>query len=74
MEFTNNPKLDRPKTRRKSAWIKFTVVTLLSLLFLIWIRSWWGLIVLPFIFDAYITKFIPGDSGNGRRTQPCAAS
>ena len=59
MEFTNNPKLDRPKTRRKSAWIKFTVVTLLYLLFLIWIRSWWGLIVLPFIFDAYITKFIP---------------
>ena len=59
MEFTNNPKLDRPKKRGKAAWVKFSVVALLYLLFLIWIRSWWGLVVLPFIFDAYITKFIP---------------
>lgn len=26
--------------------------------FLVWIQSWWGVIVLPFIFDAYITKKI----------------
>ena len=59
MEFTNNPKLDRPKKRSKASWVKFAVVTLLYLLFLLWIRSWLGLIVLPFIFDAYITKFLP---------------
>jgi signal peptidase I len=35
------------------------MVMVLYLLFLIWIRSWWGLIVVPFIFDAYITKIIP---------------
>ena len=28
-------------------------------LFLLWVKSWWGLIVVPFIFDIYITKFIP---------------
>lgn len=27
--------------------------------FLVWLRSWLGLIVLPFIFDAYITHKIP---------------
>ncbi len=27
--------------------------------FLVWVRSWWGLIVLPFIFDIYISKKIP---------------
>jgi signal peptidase I len=43
----------------RSQWTKFIVVTLLYLLFLLWVKSWWGLIVVPFIFDAYITKFIP---------------
>ena len=46
------------KADRKQ-WIKMVVVTLLYLAFLVWIKSWWGLIVVPFIFDAYITKFIP---------------
>ena len=40
-------------------WIKCGVVIALYLLFLVWIKSWWGLIVVPFLFDAYITKFIP---------------
>ena len=39
-------------------WAKFTVVTILYLLFLYWVKSWWGLLVLPFIFDVYITKKI----------------
>ncbi len=43
----------------RAQWIKFAIVTLLYLIFLIWIRSWWGLIVVPFIFDIYITKKIP---------------
>ncbi|KAA6311245.1 Signal peptidase I, partial [termite gut metagenome] len=40
-------------------WIKFSIVVCLYLLFLWWIRSWWGLLVVPFIFDIYITKKIP---------------
>ena len=59
MEFTNNPKLDRPRKKGKGRWIKFGIITLLYLLFLLWVESWWGLIVVPFIFDIYITKFIP---------------
>ena len=43
----------------RKQWIKFGIVTLLYLLFLIWIRSWLGLVVVPFLFDAYITKLIP---------------
>ncbi len=42
----------------KKQWIKFGIVTLLYLLFLIWIKSWWGLVVVPFIYDAYISKKI----------------
>ena len=40
-------------------WIKFSIVTLLYLAFLVWVKSWLGLIVLPFIFDIYISKKIP---------------
>ena len=42
----------------KVQWAKFAVVLALYLLFLIWVESWLGLIVVPFIFDVYITKKI----------------
>ncbi len=42
----------------RSAWIKFGVVTALYLLFLLWVGSWWGLIIVPLIYDAYISKRI----------------
>lgn len=35
------------------------IVMALYLAFLVWIKSWWGLLVVPFIYDAYITKLIP---------------
>lgn len=47
----------RKATRRQ--WITFAIVLALYLLFLLWIRSWWGLIAVPFIFDVYISKKIP---------------
>ena len=40
-------------------WIKFGIVLLFYIAFLIWLKSWLGIIVIPFIFDAYITKKIP---------------
>lgn len=43
----------------RAQWIKFGVVTLLYLAFLIWVKSWLGLVILPFIFDVYISKIIP---------------
>lgn len=43
----------------RKQWIKFGVALILYLLFIIWLRSWLGIVVVPFIFDAYITKKIP---------------
>lgn len=43
----------------RAQWAKFAIVTVLYLAFLIWVKSWLGLIVLPFIFDIYISKKIP---------------
>ena len=40
-------------------WIVMGIVMLLYVAFIIWIRSWLGTIVIPFIFDAYITKYVP---------------
>ena len=40
-------------------WIKCAIAIILYLIFLVWVKSWWGLIVVPFIFDIYITKKIP---------------
>ncbi len=39
-------------------WTKFIIVLLLYIAFLVWVKSWLGIIVIPFIFDAYITKKI----------------
>ena len=51
---TNEASLDPRKQ-----WVKFVVATVLYLLFLYWVGSWWGLVVIPFIYDAYISKKIP---------------
>ena len=48
----------KKKLNMKVQWLKFIVVLLLYLLFLYWVKSWLGLIVVPFIFDVYITKKI----------------
>ncbi len=42
----------------KKQWTKFIVVLILYLLFLFWVKSWWGLLVVPFIYDVYISKKI----------------
>ena len=42
----------------KVQWAKFICALVLYLLFLYWVKSWWGLLVVPFIYDVYITKKI----------------
>lgn len=49
---------EKAKLNPKKQWAKFIVVTILYLIFLFWLKSWLGLIVLPFIYDAYISKKI----------------
>ena len=48
----------KEKLNMKVQWAKFIGVLVLYLLFLFWVKSWWGLIVVPFIYDIYITKRI----------------
>ncbi|MFA6870930.1 MAG: S26 family signal peptidase [Bacteroidaceae bacterium] len=42
----------------KKEWIKCISVIILYLAFLVWVKSIGGLLVVPFIFDAYISKYI----------------
>lgn len=39
--------------------IKGIVFIVLYLLFLVWVKSWLGLILLPFLIDIYFTRYIP---------------
>ena len=45
----------------KKQWIKASVYLVLYILFLIWVRSWLGIIVIPFLVDACTTRFIKWD-------------
>ena len=49
---------EKAKINPRVQWGKFIAVTLCYLLFLFWVSSWWGLIVVPFIYDVYISKKI----------------
>ena len=51
-------KREKKKLNMKVQWAKFVCVLVLYLLFLYWVGSWWGLLVIPFIYDVYITKKI----------------
>ena len=56
----NNRDANTPKERSLRTRIVMCVVAIvLWLLFCLWVGSWMGLVVVPFIFDAYITKKIP---------------
>ena len=51
-------KKDKEKLNKTTHKIKCAVTLACYLGFLIWVESWWGLLVVPFIYDAYITKKI----------------
>ena len=46
------------KTSRKEL-VKLFLILVLYILFLVWVKSWLGIIVIPFIVDSYTTRFIP---------------
>ena len=39
--------------------VKLILILLLYILFLVWVKSWLGIVVIPFIVDNYTTHFIP---------------
>ena len=48
--------LKKRKLNMKVQWAKFAVVLALYIAFLVWVKSWLGVVVIPFIYDIYITK------------------
>jgi len=42
-----------------SQWIKAIVWSIIYILFIVWVGNFWWLILLPLVFDAFITKFVP---------------
>ena len=52
---SNNKK---PVTSTYWAGVKFGIATTLLCAFLYWVDAWWGLIVVPFLFDLYFTQKI----------------
>lgn len=49
---------NKKKCSKRAAYIKFAIATICYLAFLYWVESWWGLVVVPFIYDVYISKKI----------------
>ena len=41
------------------SWLKFAIWGLIYILFIVWVGNFWWLLLLPLIFDVFITKFIP---------------
>lgn len=58
METQRQASASRKEGSSRTSWAKFIIVLVLYLLFLYWVGSWWGLLVLPFIYDVYISKKI----------------
>ncbi|MDR2684339.1 MAG: signal peptidase I [Prevotellaceae bacterium] len=49
---------DRLKKPLKN-WFKFGICGLIFVLFIAWVGNFWWLLLLPLIFDIYITKLVP---------------
>ena len=50
--------IPQPDEAPKPNWVAFVIVTVLYLAFLYWVGNWWGIFVVPFIYDAYISHKI----------------
>ena len=59
MNFIEDLKQRLKKPRGQ--YIKATIWSILYILFIIWLGSWWWLWLLLLIFDAFVTKYIPWD-------------
>ena len=51
--------LGRDVKATRKALIKLGVILALYVAFLVWVKSWMGVVVIPFIIDSYTTRFIP---------------
>ena len=49
---------DRLKKTLKN-WLKFGIWGLIFVLFIAWVGNFWWLLLLPLIFDVFVTKYVP---------------
>ena len=58
---TNQPKSlrERIAATRTTRWVRFALVALIFLLWVVWMNNYWFLLILPLLFDIYITGYIP---------------
>ena len=59
MTNKNNTFGERIKNTTRNQWIWLVVWTIAVMLFAIWARSAWFLLLLPLVFDIYITRYVP---------------
>lgn len=56
-ELENNS-TEKKREKQPPHYVALSIALIPYLLFLYWVESWWGLLVVPFIVDAYVTRFI----------------
>lgn len=44
---------------KRTRWIRFGIVALIFVLWVIWLGSWWVILFLPLLADIYLTHYIP---------------
>ena len=45
----------------KVQWAKGITAVVVYILFIVWVQNFWWLLLTPFFFDAYVTRFVPWD-------------
>ena len=51
--------MGRIRATKKSRWIRFGIVSLIFLLWVIWLQNWWVILAWLVLFDIYITGYVP---------------
>ncbi len=51
--------INRIRQIKKTRWIRFAIVTAIFLIWVAWLGNWWVILLLPLLFDIYITGYIP---------------
>lgn len=44
---------------KPTRWVRFGIVAAIFIAWTVWLGSWWPLLLLPLLFDIYITGYIP---------------
>ncbi|GAB1417081.1 signal peptidase I [Paludibacter sp.] len=57
--MTQFPSLKNRLSQPPKQWIKAAIWCIVYILFIVWVGNPWWLFLLPIVFDAFVTKFIP---------------